>query len=372
MNKLKYFLLVLLALVLLPKFSLAQETEVQTPDDSLFYAKVLEILDEKETASENGVISKQQNIKLLLLSGPEKNKEVVYQGIDQFSVVSQNYYQVGDKVLVNKSQTDDGRDFYDITDYVRLNGLFYLFLFFIFLVIIIAKWKGFKALLSLLFSVLVIMKFMIPNILAGFNPFWITLIGALFILIFIIYFTEGLNKKSNLAVFSIILVLSIVGVLTLFFEAYLRLSGMSNEESMLLIGLTEQAINFRGLLLAGILLGTLGVLDDVVISQISAVEELKKANNNFDFKNLYHRGINIGKSHLASMINTLFLAYAGAALPLLILFSLKTGPWLSPGLVINNEMIATEILRTLIGSIGILLAVPISTYLAAKYFAKKS
>lgn len=370
MNKLKYFLLAFLVLILLPNILLAQDSKAS--EDSLFYAKVLEILDEKEIVSDNGAVAKQQDIKLLLLSGPEKDQEVVYQGISQFSVVSQGYYQVGDKVLVNKSQTDDGRYFYDITDYVRLNGLAYLFFIFVLLVIIIAKWKGLKALLSLFFSILVIMKFMIPNILAGFNPFWVALIGALFILIFIIYFTEGLNKKSNLAVLSIVLVLLAVGVLTLFFEAYLRLSGMSNEESMLLVGLTEQAINFRGLLLAGILLGTLGVLDDVVISQISAVEELKKADHNFDFKNLYHRGINIGKSHLASMINTLFLAYAGAALPLLILFSLKTDQWLTPSLVINNEMIATEILRTLVGSIGILLAVPISTYLAAKYFAKKS
>ncbi len=370
MNKLKYLLLAFLALILLPNILLAQES--QASNDSLFYARVLEILDERDTTTDNGVINKQQNIKLLLLSGPEKDKEVIYQGIDQFSVVSQGYYQVGDKVLVNKSQTEDGRDFYDITDYVRLNGLAYLFLFFVLLVIVIAKWKGLKALLSLFFSVLVIMKFMIPNILTGFNPFWVALIGALFILVFIIYFTEGLNKKSNLAVLSIVLVLISVGMLTVFFEAYLRLSGMSNEESMLLVGLTEQAINFRGLLLAGILLGTLGVLDDVVISQISAVEELKKANASFDFKHLYTSSINIGKSHLASMINTLFLAYAGAALPLLILFSLKTGQWLSPSLVVNNEMIATEILRTLVGSIGILLAVPISTYLAAKYFAKKS
>ena len=150
-----------------------------------------------------------------------------------------------------------------------------------------------------------------------------------------------------------------------------KLTGITSEEVSYLATIGATTVNFKGLVLAGIIIGALGVLDDVVISQITTVEQLAGADNNISKRELFKRAYKVGVSHISSMTNTLFLAYAGASLPLLILFvsgqSVFTG-WLQ---VINNEAIATEIVRTIVGSIGLILSVPIATYLAVNAFSKK-
>jgi len=145
---------------------------------------------------------------------------------------------------------------------------------------------------------------------------------------------------------------------------------MANEEVAYLISIGKGNINLNGLLLAGIIIGALGVLDDIVISQIALVKELKSSNPEISNKEAFSRAMKVGVSHLGSMVNTLFLAYAGASLPLLILFSMKQPPFETFGQVINNEIIATEIVRSLTGSVGIVLAVPIATFLAVRFIKK--
>ena len=144
---------------------------------------------------------------------------------------------------------------------------------------------------------------------------------------------------------------------------------MAQEEVMFLIGFGKTMINFKGLLLAGIIISTLGILDDVVVSQIVSVEEIKRANPKLSNVVVYRKTMKIGVSHMSSMINTLFLVYAGASLPLLLLFTIHQAPFLNFNQIINNEMLATEIVRTICGSIGIVLSIPISTFLAS-YFLK--
>lgn len=340
---------------LLPLFFLLFTLNVNAQESSIYKAEVIKIIEESNN---------QQNIKLKILEGDLKDEEVIYYGIDNFEVINQNYYKEKDIVLISKTYGPDNTVFYDITDFVRTNYLLYLGILFILLTIVIAKFKGLRALLSLLFSFLIIMKFIIPNILEGHNPLLIAILGSFFILLFIIYLTEGFNRKSNLAIISIIISLILTGLLAVLFTNLTRLTGFSSEDSMFLVSVVDKVINFKGLLLAGIIIGTLGVLDDMVLSQISSVEEIKRANKNLSNREVYKSGINIGKSHLGSMVNTLFLAYVGVSLPLIILFSVQD---ISLFNVINNEIISTEIIRTLIGSIGLVLAVPISTYLAVKY-----
>ncbi|MFU8826995.1 MAG: YibE/F family protein, partial [Brevefilum sp.] len=158
------------------------------------------------------------------------------------------------------------------------------------------------------------------------------------------------------------LALIITGVLAFFFVGQSRLTGYGNENMFYITQLTQNTINVRHLLLAGILIGTLGVLDDLVISQSSAVFELYRNNPAQDFKSLYRSAMNIGKDHIAATVNTLVLAYAGAALPMLLLFSYRSVDFL---MAINLEFIAEEIVRTLVGSLGLFAAVPITTSLAA-------
>ncbi len=363
----KYFIFIFLLSCVFVQPIFAQQAQ----NEKVFEARVEKILEQVEKTREDSSTYIQQNILLKGLKGEFKDKEVVFEGIEKFEVTSNNVYQVGDKVQVTYLPGVEGQaGKYYITDFVRYPNIYWLAGLFAVLVLIIGRWKGLRALIGLIISFLIIIKFLIPNILAGRDPLLFAIISSLFILIFIIYLTEGLNKKSHVAIISVLLTLLVVGILAKFFTGWTYLSGQAGEETMFLISSGLGQINFKGLLLAGILISALGVLDDMVLSQISAVEEIKKANSNLSQKEIYQRAMKIGRTHLASMANTLFLVYAGAALSLLILFNLKIEPLLSFNAIINNQMLATEIVSTLLGSLGLVLSVPLATWLAVKFLKK--
>jgi uncharacterized membrane protein len=365
----KFFKPVLLFLVL--SFFLAPVFVLAQSDDDVFKAEVVEILQEKELINDDGSNSIQQNIKLKGLENLWQDKEIIFQGIDDFQVLKSNIYKVGDKVLVAFSPGPDGKEIYYITDYVRHTTLYWLALIFVLLVALIGKWKGLRALVGLVASFFVIMKIIVPQILAGTSPLLISIFGSILILLIVVYLTEGINKKSHLAILSITISLIMVGILAMIFTNISKLTGFAQEETMFLIGFGKSMINFKGLLLAGIIISTLGVLDDVIISQIVSVEQIKKANSNLSKKEVYKKAMKIGVSHMSSMINTLFLVYAGASLPLLLLFTINEPPFLSFNQIINNEIIAIEIVRALAGSIGLILSIPIATFLASWFLKVK-
>lgn len=331
-------------------------------NSEVFRAQVIEILEEIEF---NG--QKQQNLKLRGLSGSFKKQEFEFQGIDDFQVDLTQEYKTGDKVIISVDKSLLGENVFYIIDSVRNGAIYLLIVIFCLLILLIAKWKGLRALISLLLTFLIIIKFILPGILNGYNPILISIGGGFLILLFIIYITEGINKKSHLAVLSIFISLSITGVLAIIFSDLMSLSGMS-EDSTYLITLLGQEINFKGILLASVIIGTLGVLDDMVISQISTVWEIKKASLNLDHQDILRKAYRVGVSHISSMTNTLFLAYAGSSITILLLFSVG-GMNFSD--ILNNHLIATEIFRSFIGAIGIVLAMPISTFLAVKYLKNK-
>ncbi|MFC1612330.1 YibE/F family protein [Patescibacteria group bacterium] len=361
-NTKRILLLFSVILILFPITSNAQMTE------NVFEARVIEVIKEQEFENIDGIEVTQQNLRLKGLEDKWKDKEAVFYGISEFEVINSNIYKKGDRVLVNYAQDADGNDVFFVLDYVRRGNLFWLALIFALIIILIGRWKGLKALISLIASFLIIIKFIIPLILDGKNPLLIGIIGSFFILLFIIYLTEGFNKKSHLAVISISISLLITGGLAVLFTYLARLTGTAEEEIMYLMGVGRGFVDFRGLLLTGILIGTLGVLDDMVISQIEVVRQIKDASFKITKKELIKKSFEVGRSHLGAIINTLFLTYAAVSLPFLLLFSAKSTIALNQ--VINNELIATEIIRTLVGSIGIALALPIATYIAAHHYAK--
>ena len=365
----KFFKPVLLFSVLL--FLLAPVLILAQNSDEIFKAEVIEILQEREITGEDNLKIFQQNIKLRGLEDEWQNKEIIFQGIDDYQVVKDNRYEVGDKVLVAFSPGPEGEENYYITDYIRHPSLYWFALIFVLLVALIGRWKGLRALIGLLASFFVIMKIIVPQILAGTNPLLISIFGSILILLLVIYLTEGINKKSHLAILSVTLSLIIVGVLSVIFTNISKLTGLAQEEAMFLISFGKSMINFKGLLLAGIIIGTLGVLDDAVVSQIASVEQIKKANTDLSKKQVYVKSMKIGVSHMSSMINTLFLVYAGASLPLLLLFTINEPPFLSFNQIINNEIIAIEIVRALAGSIGLILSIPIATFLASRFLGKQ-
>ncbi len=351
-------------------FTLAKFSHAQNSGDEVLEAKVTEIIRQRELISNDGVKFKQQDLRLLVTKGSLKGKTIVYHGISDIEVANQNTYQVGDKVLVMKTTDENGQAKYYVTDYVRRGALTLLAVLFVLSVLLVAGGKGLRAVIILIATFFIIIKFIIPQILNGANPLLISVISSLVIAALAIFGTDGFNKKSRIAYATITISLFLTVILSYVFVHLARLTGAS-EEAAFILNLGRQHIDVRGLLLAGIILGSLGVLDDVIISQVSSVKEITEANPELSAKQIRQKAMRIGTDHINAMINTLFLAYAGAALPLLMLFSLKIPPFVTFSQTINHELIANEIVRTMVGSIALILAVPIATWLAVLYFKKR-
>ncbi|NCN99733.1 YibE/F family protein [Candidatus Falkowbacteria bacterium] len=355
---------ILLALIILviPHLLMAATAQDEVVN---FRSRVTEIIQVEEKTREDGVTFQQQDLRLLGLEGIWKDREIIYRGISDIEVTNVNQYKVGDEVYVDGYTNQSGQDIFYVVDFVRSGYLYILFIIFVLLVLIIGRFKGLKALLSLFLSFVVIVKFVLPQILNGQDPFLISLLGGLFILGIIIYLTEGFQRKSHIAILSVLISLSATLVLSVIFTKLTKLSGLAQEEAAFLIGAGNIEINFQGLLLAGFIIGAIGVLDDIIVGQIEAVEQIKEANPNLSAKEVFSLAYKVGNAHLGAIINTLFLTYVGAALPLLLLFILNQSSGLTFNRLINTEIVSTEIVRTLVGSIGVILSMPIATFLAA-------
>ena len=297
-----------------------------------------------------------------ILEGPNQGEKMnLNLGTNQF-LPEDMHLKVGETILVMINQrVDDQSTFVSFIDYERRGSLVWLFAAFVLVSVLISGWKGVRSLIGILFSLGIIIFFIIPQILAGKDPVLVSILGSFVFLSVSMYLVYGWTLKTHAAVTGILIALFITGLLSAFFIDFTRLTGFGDENAMFLVQQNTAQISLRGLLLAGMLIGALGVLDDLVISQASAVFELHSANTKLDVKFLYRRAMNIGRDHVASTVNTLVLAYAGASLPMLLLFSLNSGDY---ALLSNMSMVAEEIVRTLVGSIGLFLSVPITTFLA--------
>jgi uncharacterized membrane protein len=204
---------------------------------------------------------------------------------------------------------------------------------------------------------------LIPRILAGSDPVTISIFAAVFIFMFTLYIVHGIGKMTTAAVIGTSISLLITGILAYIFVRVSTLTGLASDEAAFIqVMVGGEGLNMQGLLLGGIIIGALGVLDDVTVSQSSTVFELRKANPRMSAAQLFASGITVGRDHIAATVNTLVLAYAGVALPLLILFTQIDEPVLH---VINREILAEEIVRTLVGSLGLISAVPLTTGIAS-------
>ncbi|WP_338897236.1 YibE/F family protein [Streptomyces sp. TG1A-60] len=250
---------------------------------------------------------------------------------------------------------------YSVTDVNRKVPLALLAGIFALAVVAVGRLRGVMALVSLAASFLLLTLFILPAILQGSNPLVVAVVGASAIMLIALYLCHGLSARTSVAVLGTLISLVLIGVLGSMFIGWAHLTGNTDDNTGLIHGLYP-TIDMSGLLLAGVIIGSLGVLDDVTVTQTSAVWELHEANPSMGWRGLYRAGIRIGRDHIASVVNTLVLAYAGAALPLLLLFSIAQS---SVGTVANSELVAEEIVRTLVGSIGLVASVPVTTALAA-------
>ncbi|MEU7074816.1 YibE/F family protein [Streptomyces narbonensis] len=250
---------------------------------------------------------------------------------------------------------------YSVTDVNRKLPLTLLAGIFAVAVVVVGRMKGVMALISLVASFLVLTFFILPAILQGSDPLVVAVVGSSAIMLIALYMCHGLSARTSVAVLGTLISLLLIGLLGSLFIDWASLTGNTDDNTGLIHGLYPE-IDMSGLLLAGIIIGSLGVLDDVTVTQTSAVWELHQADPRMGPRALYRAGIRIGRDHIASVVNTLVLAYAGAALPLLLLFSIAQS---SMGTVANSELVAEEIVRTLVGSIGLVASVPVTTVLAA-------
>jgi len=345
------------------------ETAEQLSKEETFEAKVEKILEEKWVKPMGATDTQlQQKLRLLITKGALKGEFVEIE-IGNMSTVNQLKYEVGEKVMILKSQDFEGNDIYYISDFVRRDFLLWLLLIFVGVAVLVARGKGLMSLLGMAVSFLVIFFFILPNISKGLNPIIIVLLGSTLIIPATFFLSHGFNKKTIIAILGTFISLAITAGLSSLFINLTKLSGFASEEAGFLQFAKQGTVNIKGLLLAGIIIGVLGVLDDITISQSAIVFELKKANEKFKPAELYKRAMNVGRDHISSMVNTLILVYTGASLPLLLLFVDSPRPFSE---VVNYEIVADEIVRTLVGSIGLVLAVPITTFIACFVVSKKN
>lgn len=329
-------------------------------EEKKYEAVITAIKEEKAITDESGKTRPYQKLEALITNKDLKGKTIIIENGKIPAVQFQKYYQ-GDKIFITDIKDQRGKDIFYITDYVRRGALLWLFLLFLILVLLIGKLRGLTSLIGMVISFAVIFLFILPQISAGRDPVFIAILASMFIIPISFYLSHGLNKKTTSAVIGTIIALIITGLLANFFVNATKLTGFASDEANFLQSITQGAVNIKGLLLAGIIISATGILDDITITQAALVSQLKKASPQLSFRDLYFRTMDVGRDHIASVVNTLFLVYTGAALPLLLLFISSPLPFSE---VINYEIIAEEIVRTLVASIGLILAIPITTLIS--------
>ncbi|SKC79743.1 YibE/F family protein [Maledivibacter halophilus] len=337
-------------------FSVYAEDELETYEKAL----ILEVLQE-ETSGE--IIDTVQFVKLKVLTGKYKDQTFNVENVQSGHPIYDIPVKEGDKVMVYIEEIEDGSLDVNITDYVRSNYIFILIIVFILTLLLIGKTKGLKTIVTLIFTMFMIFKVLLPMILKGFNPVIITVIISSIITIVTMVIISGISKKTLAAILGTVSGVLIAGVLAFIIGAKVRLTGLSSEEAVMLTYIPQDVnFNFRDLLFSGILLGTLGAVMDVSMSIASSIEEINKANKNLSMKELLLSAMNVGKDIMGTMSNTLILAYTGSTVPLMLLFMAYETSLIR---IINMDIIATEIIRSLAGSIGLILAIPITGVIGA-------
>jgi uncharacterized membrane protein len=361
-----FFILIFL-FFLFPKAVIAQELRGETLE-----GEVVEIIESGENIID-GQTFPFQLLKILLNRGSLAGSEIQVlneSGLDANNLTVVNYraYELGDRLRIYTDFNQEEERFFLIEGVVKRRALLLLLILFVIAVLIVTGGLGLLALLGLIISFLVISRVLIPMVLAGRPPLLSALISSLLIIPASFYLTHGIKNKTHSAVLATIISLIITMLLAFYFVDLTNLTGFASEEAAFVSNLSQGQIDLLSLLFAGIMIGALGVLDDVTVGQASVTEELRRANPKLDSWSLFLQSMQVGRDHVSSMINTLILVYAGSAMPLLILFFDGQHSFID---VIELEIVAEEIVRTLVSSLGLMLAVPLTTFLSVFVFKQK-
>jgi uncharacterized membrane protein len=275
-------------------------------------------------------------------------------------------FERGDDIVLGYQPEVEPAFQYYFNDFQRDTPLAVLAALFVIAVLALGRWQGLRALLGLVVTGVVMVAFLFPSVLDGNDPTAVALVSAVVIALVALYLTHGITERTTVALLGTFAALGVTAVLAAVFASLAHFTGFGTEDAFYL-QIASTSVDIKGLVLAGIIIGSLGVLDDVTVTQVSAVWQLHQANPEYGPRKLYGAAVTIGRDHIASTVNTLVLAYAGASLPLLLLFT-QAGRRLAD--VAAGELVAVEVVRTLVGSIGLVTAVPVTTALAVLVISK--
>lgn len=357
----KKILVVLVVFILICSINIYAESEIT--EESYVEMETAIVLEVSDVIIDDESIGEYQNVKLKITSGKHKNEIFDVENYLTSNIAFNIFAEEGEKVIVSIEETEDGYIDVYISDYMRQHYILYLTIIYILLIIIIGKKKGLKSVITLTITVLAIMKVLLPMILKGFNPIPITIIISVGITIITLFIVGGINGKSISAVIGTSGGVVIAGLLAYYIGSKVKLTGLNSEEAMMLMYIPQEInFDFRSLLFCGIILGSLGAIMDVGMSISSSIDEINNANSNMTRQSLFLSGMNVGKDIMGTMTNTLILAYTGSTIPMLLLFMAYETSMVK---IMNLDIIATEIIRSLSGSIGLVLTIPLTAFSAS-------
>lgn len=351
--------IILLSALLLPFVASAQSDPSLTPDTLTFAkAQVVRVASSSSAllpGTDTPVAS--QTLVVRILSGAEAGREVTFEN---------DYTQLsaGETFYLRHIESEFDQSYYSVADPYRLPVLLAIAIAFLLLAALIGGWPGIRGVASFCGSLVLIFWLLIPGILAGYSPVLVAIGVASLIIVLGSYVTHGFTRTTSAAVLGMIVTVLITGLATYLATHAAHLSGYASEESIYLTFNSRGTLDIAGLLFGGIMIGLLGVLYDIAIGQAIAVEELFRAGEHMSRSRVFARGMRIGREHIGALVNTLAIAYVGAALPLLLLLAQSSDVGLL--FTLNSELFATEIIRILMGSIGLILAVPFTTLIAVR------
>ncbi|MCS7093032.1 MAG: YibE/F family protein [Patescibacteria group bacterium] len=340
-------------------FFFFQQENIFKTKSRIYVGKIERILEEKEF-----IVSKRKNLnqklKIKIIRGELVEKTLIVENqIDQ--IFSKKKYQEGDYVIITKEKINK-QEQYRIKDYYRLNHLILLFGLFFLLTLLITGNQGVMSFIGMAYSFFIIFSFIFPRIASGVDPLQTVILGSLVTIPLTFCLSHGLNKKTVSAIFGTLISLILTIFFAFFFIDKTKITGDSSETINFLQLTNKEITDIQGLIIAGIIISAIGIFDDVNISQAGIVFKIKEINKEISFLKLFKKAMEIGRDHIASTVNTLVFVYAGASMPLLLLFF---NTQLSFFELINEEIVAEEIVKILLASTGLILSVPITTLIAS-------
>lgn len=332
-----------------------------------YQARVTQILESGNKVSDGQNYSFQK-LELEIVDKDRQGQKVEIS--TDYNLMSQNSnYKPGDKLMITLNRDfQTANDYFVISDVIRTDALLWLTILFVLVIVLVTGWGGLRAIAAMLLSFVVIFKFLLPQIMAGRDPIMVSLLAALLILPATFIVSHGLNAKSLLGLAATFIGLTFGIFLAQFFVELTALSGFASEEAGFIQVEKAGLINVHALLLAGMMIGIFGILDDVAVSQVAVVEQLHDLKPELKAVSIFSKAMKVGQDHISSMINTLVLVYAGSSLSLLLLFYDSQRSFIE---IINQELVAEEIVRTLVGSISLILIAPLATFIAALYYSRQ-